>query len=266
MARLGLPTAQRLQRWAQAQADAHLANVFGYHALQAGGLGWDALQANRMPQRWRARLEFEQAPGPRPAQGAAAPSEPSPEHLSFDSRAWPWPAEALDLVVMPFSLERSADAHCCLREVERVLIPEGQLFLLGLNPWSAWGQRLSRVQRRQHEGAAGLSPWQQQPLAPGRVRDWLRLLGFEVQAVNFTGWTPTWENERWVQRWQWLDALGQRWCPMVAGAYMLMATKRVAASRSWGLPARVRLRQRPVLTRPVAPRQDHAHSVGQEGP
>lgn len=257
MSQLGAPTAQRLQQWAQAQADAHLANVFGFHALQASGGAWDALRANRMPHRWRARLEFEQPSVPEQAQSA---------HLTFDSRTWPWPAESLDLVVLPFALERSADAHCCLREVERVLIPEGHLFLLGLNPWSTWGQRLAREQRRLRDSPMGLSAWPQQPLAPGRVRDWLRLLGFEVQVVSFTGWTPTWHTEAWVQRWQWMDVIGQRWCPLVAGAYMLMATKRVAASRIWGLPARVRLRQRPVLSHPVAPRQDPAHHVIEEIP
>ncbi len=51
---LGVPSAQRLLDWEQAQADALLADVFGYHAVQAGWPGFDALQANRMPHRWRA--------------------------------------------------------------------------------------------------------------------------------------------------------------------------------------------------------------------
>ena len=36
-------------------------------------------------------------------------------------------------------LERSADPHACLREVARVLIPEGQVLITGLNPLSFWG-------------------------------------------------------------------------------------------------------------------------------
>ncbi len=212
---LGEPTAQRLLSWGQAQADACLADVFGYHAVQAGWPGFDALQANRMPHRWRAQQEFDEAP--------------PPPDLSFDSRAWPWAAESLDLVVLPHTLERSADPHVCLREVERVLIPEGQLFITGLNPWSVWGRKFRRAQAQ--ASANGLAPWLVQPIAPHRLRDWLHLLGFEIQLQRFAGWTPTWGSERWVQRWSWLDAVGQRWCPILGGVYLIVATKRVPGVR-----------------------------------
>lgn len=208
---LGAPTVRRLLAWERAQAESGLADVFGYHALQAGWSGVDALAGNRMPHRWRARMEFD---------GAACDA-----HVSFDSRAWPWAAESLDLVVLAHTLERSADPHACLREVERVLIPEGQVFITGINPWSAWGWRQRRSQRQGSE--AGLEPWPVQPIAPQRLRDWLHLLGFEIQQQRFTGWTPTWHSERWVRRFDWLDAIGRRWCPVLGGAYLMVATKRV---------------------------------------
>ena len=40
---LGEPALRRLLAWEQAQAEACLADVFGYHALQASGLGLDLL-------------------------------------------------------------------------------------------------------------------------------------------------------------------------------------------------------------------------------
>lgn len=212
---LGAPTAQRLLDWEQAQADALLADVFGYHALQAGWPGFDALRANRMPHRWRAAQEFDEM-GP-------------PPDLAFDSRAWPWAAESLDLVVLPHTLERSADPHTCLREVERVLIAEGQVLIMGFNPWSLWGQRLLRRQKR--SAASASAAWPLQPIAAHRLRDWLHLLGFEVQLQRVTGWTPSWRSERWVRRWAWLDALGRRWLPFLGGAYLIVATKRVPGGR-----------------------------------
>ena len=77
-----------------------------------------------------------------------------------------------------------------------------------------------------------------QPIAPHRLRDWLQLLGFEVQCQRFAGWTPTWRSERWVQRWSWLDAVGRRWCPVLGGVYLIVATKRVPgghllSGRTW---------------------------------
>ena len=41
---------------------------------------------------------------------------------------------SLDLVVLPHTLELSVDPHMALREVERVLVPEGRVVIAGLNP------------------------------------------------------------------------------------------------------------------------------------
>jgi SAM-dependent methyltransferase len=113
-------------------------------------------------------------------------------------------ADSLDLVVLPHTLERSADPHACLREVERVLIPEGQVLITGLNPWSLWGWQQTRGVRQ-----AGCAVQIRATLIGyRRLRDWLRLLGFEVQVSRFGGWTPALGSERWMQRLQWMDAGG----------------------------------------------------------
>ena len=237
LSHLGAPLAARLLAWEQQQADALLADVFGYHAVQ---LGWPALQAlrsNRMPHRWLAQAEFEPM---RP--------EASPLHdLALDSRAWPWPADSLDLVVLPHTLERSADPHACLREVERVLIAEGQVLITGFNPWSWWGLKASR--RWQRQGLQDTAP----PTLIGyrRLRDWLRLLGFEVQVSRFAGWTPPLRSEPWMQRLQWMDKAGERWWPILGGVYLLMATKRVPAGR-WVHGRRWRTVRSPAAAAPIA--------------
>jgi SAM-dependent methyltransferase len=212
---LGQPAASRLLAWEQQQADELLADVFGYHAVQ---LGWPALQAlrsNRMPHRWLAQAEFEPCEVPlEPAETPdQAPGQRSGQALCLDSRAWPWPADSLDLVVLPHALERSADPHACLREVERVLIPEGQVLITGLNPWSWWGWQQSRGQR-----ARGLMGHVHPSLIGyRRLRDWLRLLGFEVHVSRFGGWPL---------------ALGrERWWPVLGGVYLVMATKKVPGGR-----------------------------------
>ncbi len=222
---LGEPALRRLLAWEQAQAEACLADVFGYHALQASGLGLDLLAPNRMPHRWQARNEFD--------------DPERPHALAFDSRAWPWRAEALDLVVLAHTLERSADPHACLREVERVLIPEGQVCISGFNPWSLWGRRLLREQGR----AAGraLAPWGLQPIAYPRLRDWLHLLGFEVQQARFLSWTP-----------RWLDPLARRWGPLFGDVYWVMATKRVPGGLWQPSQRRRKVPSRPALVAPAA--------------
>jgi SAM-dependent methyltransferase len=227
LAHLGQPVASRLLSWEQQQADELLADVFGYHAVQLGWPDLRALRCNRMPHRWQAQAEFE---WPDTRHDLAVHSV---GHLSMgesdvwiDSRAWPWPADSLDLVVLPHTLERSADPHACLREVERVLIPEGQVLITGLNPFSLWGWQQSRA------GQGGQTGAPVQPLiAYRRLRDWLRLLGFEVQVSRFGGWTPALRRETWMQRLGWMEAVGARWWPIFGGAYLLMATKKVPGGR-----------------------------------
>ena len=62
-------------------------------------------------------------------------------------------ARSLDLVVLPHALELARDPHLTLREVERVLVPEGRVVIAGFNPASLWGlrQRAGRLR-----GALGL--------------------------------------------------------------------------------------------------------------
>jgi hypothetical protein len=52
-------------------------------------------------------------------------------------------------VVLPHALELARDPHHALREVERVLVPEGRVVISGFNPASLWGlrQRAGRMRR-----------------------------------------------------------------------------------------------------------------------
>jgi len=216
--------ASRLLAWEQAQVDDLLADVFGYHAVQLGFPELKALRQNRMPHRWQACAEFEWTGDTHLLAGP---------DVCLDSRAWPWQADSLDLIVLPHTLERSTDPHACLREVERVLIPEGQVLITGLNPLSGWGWRHAR-------GSQQLTASSPEPSLIGyrRLRDWLRLLGFEVHVSRFGGWTPAMASERWMRRLNWMERAGERWCPILGGVYLLLATKRVPAgplvsARSW---------------------------------
>lgn len=242
---LGQPVATRLLAWEQSQVDELLADVFGYHAVQLGWRELQALRSNRMPHRWQAQAEFE---WPVDGELPVAQALIQTADLWLDSRAWPWQADSLDLVVLPHTLERSSDPHACLREVERVLIPEGQVLITGFNPLSWWGWQQSRALQ-----GDPVAPVQGQSLiAYRRLRDWLRLLGFEVQVSRFGGWTPAWRNERWMQRMGWMESAGERWWPIFGGVYLLMATKRVPGGRLLGSRQWRKVRSPAATTVPVA--------------
>jgi hypothetical protein len=68
-----------------------------------------------------------------------------------------------------------------------------------------------------------------------RLRDWLRLLGFEVEAGRFGCWRPPIANPVWLERWQWIDPVGDRWWPVLGAVYFVVAVKRVRGMRLVGL-------------------------------
>lgn len=230
---LATPLGQYLLTWEQTQLDASVVDVFGYHAVQLDTPQLHGLQANRMPHRWYMRSWAQQDDGT--LNQVTADETLASCDLVAETAALPFEACSLDLVVMPHTLELCADPHATLREVERVLMPEGHLVITGLNPVSLWGwhQRRQALWRRLgwrdnvQEGVGRM-------MAYWRLRDWLRLLGFEVQLSRFGCWRPAVQNDRWLSRMAWLDRWGARWWPILGGAYMLVAVKRVPGGRMLG--------------------------------
>ncbi|MBU2285283.1 MAG: class I SAM-dependent methyltransferase, partial [Gammaproteobacteria bacterium] len=152
--------------------------------------------------------------------------------LIADYTALPFPANSLDLVVLPHTLELSHDPHATLREVERVLVPEGRVVVCGFNPTSLWGasQRRGKLYKRLGFGELFL-PETGDFIGYRRMRDWLRLLSFEVESGDFGIYRPAVRSQAWLDRCHWLDAAGTRWWPIFGAVYFLIAVKRVRGLR-----------------------------------
>ena len=229
------PQGQRLLAWEQSRFDEAVVDLFGFNALQLGVPECDALQANRMPHRWLSLTHTE-------AGGQAAHEQEGGRAcvLVTDPAALPFPDNSLDLLVLPHTLELSADPHTALREVERVLRPDGRVVLSGFNPVSLWGMRQIRAHLC---GRLGLTwgggsrlylPRAGEFIGHWRMRDWLRLMSFEVESARFGVYLPAVRTERWLQRFAWLDRLGARWWPILGAVYFLVAVKRVHGTRLLG--------------------------------
>lgn len=212
-----------LLAWEQQRLDLAVSDRFGFHALQLGMPMIEGLRANRMPYRW---VASETAGVP----GAA---------LTCDFDALPLANQSIDLVVLPHTLELARDPHHTLREVERVLVPEGRVVITGFNPASLWGlrQRAGWIARGAGLGRARplYLPRAGEFIGYWRLRDWLRLLGFELEGGHFGCYRPALKSEVWLQRYACMDALGDRWWPVLGGAYQLEAVKRVRGMRLVGL-------------------------------
>jgi SAM-dependent methyltransferase len=252
------------------QVDRAVADAFGYHALQLGLPELDGLRANRMPHRWVAQDTLVQ-----PASIALPP--PADESITIESPeravalqcafdALPFPSASIDLALLPHTLELAHDPHATLAEVERVLVAEGRVVIVGFNPaslwglrqWGGWGARFG-LRRWQGDGAPHVAEF----LGYRRVRDWLRLLSFDIDGGRFGLWRPPLGTQRGLERLAWMDRLGSHWWPVLGGIYAIEAVKRVRGMRLVGLrrqpsqrvvpaPAVVAQRRRERIEEPVS--------------
>ena len=213
-----------------------MADVFGYHAVQLGWPDIAGLQANRMPHQWLALAQPSEAAA---TQNPAVTALPVQAALITDFAALPFAEASLDLLVMPHTLEFSTDPHTTLREAARVLVPDGRVVICGLNPASLWGWRQHRGRMAQRVGLGiGVGslylPEGGEFIGYWRLRDWLRLLSFEVESSSFGCYRPAVRSAAWLDRMAWMDILGQRYWPILGAAYCVTAVKRVRGMRLLG--------------------------------
>jgi SAM-dependent methyltransferase len=235
------PAGRYVLDWEQRQLDAVVADLFGYHALQLGLPEIDALRENRMPLRFCASDRLLSAYNRRTGDTQVAVVNRF-EELPFAS-------QSIDLVVMPHILEFADEPHQVLREVDRVLVPEGHVVITGFNPASLWGARqyLARL------GASPFLPRDGQFIGLPRLKDWLKLLSFEVNRGRFGCYSPWARTDKWLARWSFMEKAGDRWWPVLGSVYLLTAVKRVRGMRLVGAIRKRRVERKVVLA-PAASR------------
>lgn len=203
---LDSPQGRYVLGWELEQYDSAVEDVFGFRAVQVGLPGIDFLRRNRISYRFPLSLE----------PGAAVTADPLQLPIASNS---------IDLLVLPHVLEFNPDPHLVLREAERVLMPEGQVVISGFNTLSLWGlkQSLSRRDARY--------PWNAHMIGLLRLKDWLKLLGFELNGGKFGCYAPPFANDKWLSRFAFMEKAGARWWPIAGGVYVVRAIKRTVGMR-----------------------------------
>lgn len=237
---LETPPGRYMLAWEQAQLDRTVANLFGFHALQLGVPALQALRANRMPHRWLAVDQLSMPSAAEALTDLEVPTLLNRVTLRCRVDALPMKSSSIDLVVMPHTLELTQDPHATLREVERVLVPDGRVVICGFNSASLWGtkQRLGHWRQRLGSTKPLFLPRQGEFIGYRRLRDWLRLMSLEIEGGRFGCYAPAARSESWLQRAAWMDKTGDRWWPVFGAVYFLVAVKRVRGMRLVGLARR----------------------------
>ncbi len=201
---LETPLGRYVLDWEQRTHDRLVTDIFGYNAVQLALPSYDFLRQNRMP----LRLHSDD----RRTQG--------PVDVFTDLHHLPFANASVDLVVMPHALEFDANPHQVLREVERVLVPEGQVIVTGFNPYSLWGAR------RRFTRQPASPPWRGSYIGLWRLKDWFSLLGFEFQTSALGCYAPPMRQQSWLTKCSFMDRWGRRGWPFMGGVYVVQAVKR----------------------------------------
>jgi SAM-dependent methyltransferase len=203
--------------------DGILPDLFGYYLLHVGGLVCaDLASASRV----RNRICVTD-----PLVGGST----SCARLQGLAGALPIATDSVDVVVLQHVLEFEPSPHAALREVERVLVPEGHALITGFNPWSLLGLRRALAR------AGAAPPWSGRFVGLTRLKDWVALLGFETLAVQTAFFRPPLTNPALLERLARLESLGSRLWPYAGGVYVLLARRRVVTLT----PVKPRWRPRP---------------------
>lgn len=208
---LETPQGQYVLRWEQARYDQLVADIFGFNAVQLGLPHYDFLRANRMPFRLRCDDLLVNTES---LENKHCQLITNPHYLPFASAS-------MDLVILPHLLEFHEAPHQILREVERVLVPEGSVIVTGFNPFSLWGLR-----RRFTRATYAAPPWRGHYLSVMRLKDWFALLGLETHSGSFGCYAPPFSQENHLRRWRFIELAGNRWWPYGGAAYIIQAIKR----------------------------------------
>ena len=197
-----------------------VSDLFGYQLLQVGELGPDTRYLENCPIRRKLLVTHRTDANNGSVIVAQAPRLP----IASDS---------VDAAILVHTLDFSADPHQVLREVERVLIAEGRVIVVGFNPFSLWG-----VWRQFGRWRGGV-PWNGHFISYPRLNDWLSLLGFDIERMDVMEFRPPTRGSGLES----IERLGRRVWPMLAGVYVVRAVKRVSRVT----PLRQRLSQLRIL-------------------
>ncbi|MBR2251985.1 MAG: methyltransferase domain-containing protein [Neisseriaceae bacterium] len=174
-------------------------DIFGQTAIQLGG-AWQAVENAQVSR----KIILSQTPE-------------TNTHIVCDWQQLPLSSESVDAVILPHSLNFHAHPHGVLREVYRVLRGEGRLIITGFNPLSLWyfSPKCGKI-----------LPPRQRFIQLARLKDWLALLGFELNTGRFMQYTPPISDSNLLKFLNFINLVGDRWLPSCAAVYGISAIKR----------------------------------------
>lgn len=181
----------------------HLSHQFGYHALLYSPLAKDLCEQNLS-------IKHQLVIG----------NQGHDLSLKCCYQELPIACDVIDLAILPNILQQELKPHQVLREVERVLIPEGLIILVARNPYS-WQGIKNKLIEFQAKGKHEVFD-----ISQSRIIDWFGLLGFKVE--NKISISRNNDNIQKSKLYPWIKRLAEYFSVYFCSYYIIVARKKVS--------------------------------------
>lgn len=127
---------------------------------------------------------------------------------------------SIDLVILPHTLDFIENPHKLLQEACKIVKPEGDIIILGFNPFSLWGLMKKLAKHKN-------IPWNANFLPVNQIIEWLKLADFEIIRKELLFFRPPLTKEKLFKKFQFLEWVGQKCFKPLGGIYLLRAKAKV---------------------------------------
>lgn len=132
---------------------------------------------------------------------------------------FPFLQHAIDAVLLPHTLEFTSDPYRVLRTVAKSIKPDGHLIIIGFNPFSLWGLRALFSLGRH-------APWSGHFRRAARIKDWLKVLNFEVVEQKRTAHCMPFCYKGTCAKYSFFTRFLRSCLPILGGVYVIVAQKK----------------------------------------
>ncbi len=142
-----------------------LSKVFGYFLVQIGQTSTEDLLSE-------SRISFKMLVDEKNKQN------PAYHFIQADIDYLPFKPHTIDAILLPHSLETVTDPYHLLRQIDKMILPEGNLIISGFNPIGSKIIPLRLGEYKHNFKQANL-------IKASRIVDWLNLLGYDIESINY---------------------------------------------------------------------------------
>lgn len=128
--------------------------------------------------------------------------------------------DSVDAIVLVHSLSFVDDPQAVLHEMYRTLKGEGDLFILGFNPWSLWGLAHKNGNRHGY-------PWNGRFWSRSKIMRWLNVLDYCVVSTRTLCFRPPVQSKKWWRALLPMEYMGYVLMPWMGSVYLIHAKRRV---------------------------------------